>query len=196
MGLAQGINFERRLFHGLFGTMAREGNLLGHIALGLILVREAARRGIRVPAELRTQLEHLVLSHHGTREHGSPVEPKTIEAFILAAVDELDARINQVRRAVQEDAGDGEFTGVEQAARTGVFQGVLRTWGLGVGAWDLGLRASGLGAWDLGLGTRDSQLCGAAVLRVPSAKVIVPCATTRPPTRARPVRTPMRLRAA
>ena len=51
-----------------------------------------------------------MLSHHGTREHGSPVEPKTIEAFILASVDELDARINQVRRAVQEDAGDGEFT--------------------------------------------------------------------------------------
>lgn len=91
-------------------SYTREGNLLGHIALGLILVREAAAGVSGFPADLRTQLEHLVLSHHGTREHGSPVEPKTIEAFILAAVDELDARINQVRRAVQEDAGDGEFT--------------------------------------------------------------------------------------
>ena len=45
-----------------------------------------------------------------TRPATSPVEPKTIEAFILASVDELDARINQVRRAVQEDAGEGEFT--------------------------------------------------------------------------------------
>lgn len=88
----------------------REGNLLGHIALGLILVREAASAVSGFPAELRAQLEHLVLSHHGSRDHGSPVEPKTIEAFILAAVDELDARINQVRRAVIEDAGDGEFT--------------------------------------------------------------------------------------
>ena len=61
-----------------------------------------------------------MLSHHGTREHGSPVEPKTIEAFILASVDELDARINQVRRAVQEDAGEGEFTAVEQTPRTGL----------------------------------------------------------------------------
>lgn len=89
----------------------RDGNLLGHIALGLILVREAAAGVAGFPAGLRSELEHLVLSHHGTREHGSPVEPKTIEAFILAAVDELDARINQVRRAVQEDAGEGEFTG-------------------------------------------------------------------------------------
>ena len=95
------------------GTISytREGNLVGHIALGLILVREGASGISGFPPELRTQLEHLVLSHHGTREHGSPVEPKTIEAFILASVDELDARINQVRRAVQEDAGDGEFTG-------------------------------------------------------------------------------------
>jgi 3'-5' exoribonuclease len=91
-------------------SYTREGNLLGHIALGLVLVRDAASGVSGFPLELRTHLEHLVLSHHGTREHGSPVEPKTIEAFILASVDELDARINQVRRAVQEDAGEGEFT--------------------------------------------------------------------------------------
>lgn len=89
----------------------RDGNLVGHIGLGLLLVREAASGVSGFPIELRTLLEHLVLSHHGSREHGSPVEPKTIEAFILAAVDELDARINQVRRAVREDASDGEFTG-------------------------------------------------------------------------------------
>ncbi|MGE0460440.1 MAG: 3'-5' exoribonuclease YhaM family protein [Vicinamibacterales bacterium] len=88
----------------------RDGNLIGHIALGLILVRETAAGISGFPLELRSQLEHLVLSHHGSREHGSPVEPKTIEAFILAMVDELDAKINQVRRAVREDAGDGEFT--------------------------------------------------------------------------------------
>lgn len=91
-------------------SYTRDGNLLGHIALGLVLVRETASGISGFPPDLRTELEHLVLSHHGSREHGSPVEPKTIEAFILASVDELDARINQVRRAVQEDAGEGEFT--------------------------------------------------------------------------------------
>lgn len=89
----------------------REGNLVGHIALGAILVRDVAAGMSAFPEEIRTHLEHLVLSHHGSREYGSPVEPKTIEAFILASVDELDARINQVRRAVREDTGDGEFTG-------------------------------------------------------------------------------------
>lgn len=92
-------------------SYTRDGNLIGHIALGLILVRETAAGISGFPIELRSQLEHLVLSHHGSREHGSPVEPKTIEAFILATVDELDAKINQVRRAVREDVGDREFTG-------------------------------------------------------------------------------------
>jgi 3'-5' exoribonuclease len=91
-------------------TYTRDGNLVGHIALGLILVREMIAGIPGFPDELRAHLEHLVLSHHGSREHGSPVEPKTVEAFILAMVDDLDAKVNQVRRAVQEDAGDAEFT--------------------------------------------------------------------------------------
>jgi 3'-5' exoribonuclease len=92
-------------------SYTRDGNLVGHIALGLILVREATRAISGFPVELRAELEHLVLSHHGSRDRGSPVEPKTVEAFILASVDELDARLNQVRRAIAEDPGEGEFTG-------------------------------------------------------------------------------------
>ena len=88
----------------------RDGNLVGHIALGLMLVRETVNGISGFPSDLRAQVEHLVASHHGTREYGSPTEPKTVEAFILAAVDELDAKINQVRRAVNDDPGDAEFT--------------------------------------------------------------------------------------
>jgi 3'-5' exoribonuclease len=91
-------------------SYTRDGNLVGHIALGLMLVREAVNGISGFPADLRAQVEHLVASHHGTREYGSPTEPKTVEAFILAAVDELDAKINQVRRAVNDDPGDAEFT--------------------------------------------------------------------------------------
>jgi 3'-5' exoribonuclease len=92
-------------------TYSRDGNLIGHIGLGLIMVREAINGISGFPDDLRAHVEHLIVSHHGSREHGSPVEPKTVEAFILAAVDELDSRLNQVARAVQEDAGEAEFTG-------------------------------------------------------------------------------------
>jgi 3'-5' exoribonuclease len=87
-----------------------EGNLVGHIALGMAMLREALRDLPGFPADLRMELEHLILSHHGTRERGSPVVPMTIEAFILATADELDARLHQVRRLVAEDDSAGPFT--------------------------------------------------------------------------------------
>ena len=91
-------------------TYTRDGNLIGHIGLGLVLVRETINGISGFPEDLRAQIEHLIVSHHGSRDHGSPVEPRTVEAFILAMVDELDTRINQVRRAIDEDQGSEEFT--------------------------------------------------------------------------------------
>jgi 3'-5' exoribonuclease len=97
-------------YEGGSGSYTRDGNLVGHIALGLMMVREQINGMPGFPIELRGQIEHLIASHHGVREHGSPVEPKTIEAFILASIDELDARLNQVKKAIAADPGDGEFT--------------------------------------------------------------------------------------
>jgi 3'-5' exoribonuclease len=87
-----------------------EGNLVGHITLGVMTLRDAASGIPGFPSELLTELEHLVLSHHGSKEFGSPVEPMTIEAFILAACDDLDAKLHQVSRHIAEDEGGGPFT--------------------------------------------------------------------------------------
>jgi 3'-5' exoribonuclease len=87
-----------------------EGNLVGHIAIGLGMLREVARELPDFPVDVQVEIEHLILSHHGARDRGSPVEPMTIEAFILAAADNLDATIHQVRRHIAEDEGDGAFT--------------------------------------------------------------------------------------
>ena len=98
------------LSHGDAITYTRDGNLVGHIGLGLILVRGAIRSLPGFPDELRGRIEHMVVSHHGSRHLGSPVEPMTEEAFILSALDDLDARLHQVRRHQQEAEGEGEFT--------------------------------------------------------------------------------------
>ncbi len=87
----------------------REGNLVGHITLGVITVRTAMLQIQGFPDALRTHIEHLVVSHHGRKEFGSPVEPMTIEAIILATADDLDAKLSQVRTALAEE-GEGEFT--------------------------------------------------------------------------------------
>lgn len=109
------------LQHDEVTTYTRDGNLIGHITLGVMIVRDAAAAIPGFPSELRAHLEHLVVSHHGDRKLGSPVEPMTAEAFILSAVDDLDATLHQVRRHLQQDGdesvGEGEFTGYHPRLR-------------------------------------------------------------------------------
>jgi 3'-5' exoribonuclease len=90
-------------------SYTRDGNLVGHVTLGAIMVRSLMASIPGFPDVLRTQIEHLIVSHHGRKELGAPVEPMTIEAMILSAADDLDAKINQVRQALAEE-GEGEFT--------------------------------------------------------------------------------------
>jgi 3'-5' exoribonuclease len=87
-----------------------EGNLVGHIAIGIGMLGEILAGMPDFPRDLRLQLEHLILSHHGARDLGSPVEPMTIEAFILAAADDLDATLHQVQHHIADDDSDGLFT--------------------------------------------------------------------------------------
>jgi 3'-5' exoribonuclease len=105
-------------------SYTRDGNLVGHIALGLVMVRDAARGIAGFPDDLRAELEHLVIAHHGARDRGSPVEPKSVEAFILSAVDDLDARLFQVRQALGEAGADPEFTGWHKRLGRVIYRGV------------------------------------------------------------------------
>lgn len=87
-----------------------EGQLVGHIVLGHNMLRACvdavAESGEPVPDRLRLHLEHLLLSHHGKREYGSPVEPATPEAWVLHIIDLLDSKMNHLRSAYRTE-GDG-----------------------------------------------------------------------------------------
>ncbi|MCR4376077.1 MAG: HD domain-containing protein [Acidobacteria bacterium] len=98
------------LSYGVTTEYSVRGNLVGHITIGAGMVRDVARQIPDFPPDLQLQIEHLILSHHGQRAMGSPVEPMTVEAFILSAVDDLDARIHQVRKHIEADDTDGPFT--------------------------------------------------------------------------------------
>jgi 3'-5' exoribonuclease len=98
------------LSYGVTTDYTVAGNLIGHITIGARLVREVGQTIPGCPDDQLIQLEHLVLSHHGAKPFGSPVEPMTVEAFILAAVDDLDAKIHQVRKHIETDDSDGPFT--------------------------------------------------------------------------------------
>jgi len=83
------------------------GHLVGHVVLGRDMLL-ACCQAAEVPAALALHLEHLVLSHQGRRAYGSPVEPNTPEAFVLHAIDDLDAKLNHLR-AARRDGPDTQF---------------------------------------------------------------------------------------
>ena len=74
-----------------------EGNMIGHLVIGYGMVREKIVQIEGFPESLANQIEHLILSHHGELEYGSPKKPATIEALALAAADNLDAHLETMR---------------------------------------------------------------------------------------------------
>lgn len=90
-----------------------EGRLLGHIVLGSELVAERIKdmkdEGIAFPPELEWMLKHLLLSHHGSLEFGSPVLPMFTEAYILYTMDNLDAKIYVFQNKIEEDDGEDKY---------------------------------------------------------------------------------------
>lgn len=89
------------------------GRLKGHLVIGSEMISEAAGQIKGFPQELLEQLQHLILSHHGRQEFGSPTVPMTVEAFVLSFVDDLDAKMNlteQLRRKMNsEEMGWTEY---------------------------------------------------------------------------------------
>jgi 3'-5' exoribonuclease len=79
--------------------MTLEGSTVDHIALGYAQLREYARR-FELDQRIALSLEHILLSHHGSREFGSPVLPETSEALIVAAADQLDFQLFCWKEAV------------------------------------------------------------------------------------------------
>lgn len=84
-----------------------EGKLIGHIVMGVEMVEEKVRQLPDFPRSLATLVKHLLLSHHGQYEFGSPKRPKTLEAVILNFLDDLDSKINGVRSHIERDPDNG-----------------------------------------------------------------------------------------
>jgi 3'-5' exoribonuclease len=71
-----------------------EGRLLGHIVIGALMVDERLRTIPDFPGSLRSELLHILVSHHGEHVWGSPKRPKTLEALIVHRVEDLDAKLS------------------------------------------------------------------------------------------------------
>ncbi|MGB6043000.1 MAG: HD domain-containing protein [Pirellulales bacterium] len=88
-----------------------EGQLLGHIVIALRILEnkldQLNQQGQGVPDETALRLKHLIASHHGSLDFGSPTVPMTVEAVALHYIDNLDAKINQITGLLRDDANVG-----------------------------------------------------------------------------------------
>lgn len=95
-------------------THTPAGSLVGHVVLGALMLQErlAAISPDDLSGSQRLELFHLILSHHGALELGSPVQPMTVEAELLHWADETSAKANNMGEALAEDEhfGEGEVS--------------------------------------------------------------------------------------
>lgn len=92
------------------------GQLLGHIVIGLRLIDDKVRSVPGFPPQLRTLLDHMVLSHHGELEFGSPKVPAFPEALLLHYLDNLDSKMENMRSLIAKDAQvEGAWTAFSHA---------------------------------------------------------------------------------
>lgn len=81
-----------------------EGKLIGHIVMGVELIDDHIRKLPEFPKGLTMQIKHLILSHHGQYDYGSPKRPKTMEAITLNFLDDLDSKLNGVAAHIDREA--------------------------------------------------------------------------------------------
>jgi len=105
-----------------------EGQLVGHLVQCVLWLHDKCREiekesGQRFPEALEMALKHLILSHHGKYEFGSPRLPATAEAILLHYLDNLDAKQAMVREAIEGDPDtDSEWTSYVRALETRIFK--------------------------------------------------------------------------
>jgi 3'-5' exoribonuclease len=86
------------------------GQLLGHIVMELETVARAIDKIEGFPAPLKTVVQHLLISHHGQYEFGSPKLPMIREAMVFHYLDDLDSKLAAVRVALATPSGDDEWS--------------------------------------------------------------------------------------
>jgi 3'-5' exoribonuclease len=106
-----------------------EGQLLGHLVIGIEMVNEKVAKvpdltGEPFPPELLLRLKHMILSHHGSYEFGSPRLPMTPEAIALHYLDNLDAKVHSFTRDIREDKNaTSAWTPFNQSLQRRLFKG-------------------------------------------------------------------------
>jgi 3'-5' exoribonuclease len=102
------------------------GQLMGHIVQTMLMVNQKAdalaAKGTQIDKTVLDALGHIILSHHGQYDFGSPKLPATPEAFMVYYIDDLDAKVEQVTAAIENEPGDSNWTAWKNALQTRLYR--------------------------------------------------------------------------
>ena len=102
------------------------GQLIGHISKSLVMINQKAdalrAKGTQIDQTVLDAIGHIILSHHGQYDFGSPKLPATAEAFMVYYIDDLDAKMNQVTTLIESDMSDSNWTGWNNALQTRLYK--------------------------------------------------------------------------
>ncbi|MCB0414028.1 MAG: HD domain-containing protein [Bdellovibrionales bacterium] len=103
-----------------------EGRLVGHMAIALELLDEKSSKIMGFTKELKVMLKHIILSHHGKLEYGSPKRPKFPEALVVAMIDDFDSKVSAMFQSIQEGSDAGEWTSYNKNFDRYLYRGVKK----------------------------------------------------------------------
>ena len=102
------------------------GQLIGHITQTLLMVNKKAdalrARDVPIDQQILDALGHIILSHHGEYEFGSPKLPATPEAFMVYYIDDLDAKVSQVTTAIENELSNSNWTDWKNTLQTRLYR--------------------------------------------------------------------------
>jgi len=120
LGKVRELSYERNVEY------TDEGRLVGHLVMAAQWIHDKARR-VGVPRELEQHVVHIVLSHHGKLEYGSPKTPTTLEALVTHFIDDLDSRMNSWVGLMGREGGNRRWTDAQNIYGHHIWRGTLPT---------------------------------------------------------------------
>jgi 3'-5' exoribonuclease len=109
-GILHDIGKVGELSYAIAFDYTDEGRLVGHIVMGTQMVADKIAQIEGFPKELAMLVKHLMVSHHGQYEWGSPIRPMTLEATILYYLDDLDAKVSGIKEFMQKGEEGAKWT--------------------------------------------------------------------------------------
>jgi len=99
-----------------------EGKLVGHLVKGVELIERFSRKIPDFPYDLKLHLKHIVVSHHGETEYGSPKVPSTLEASLVHYIDYLDSKMAALKEIKIGDKSKGDWTAFDRISGRSIYK--------------------------------------------------------------------------